>query len=475
MAKQLITIQVGQCGNQIGAEFLHRASREHGLLQLQQTLATAQVPKVSRLYKDDKEVLFYESEEGSYVSRSIFIDSEPRVISQLNNSPISNFINPNNIVMPTNGLGAGNNWACGNYIAASSDAEKIFDVIDKEKENADQLEGIVLLHSVSGGTGSGAGSHLLAKLKEDEPSLPIMAVSVLPNTGDKVINDVVVHPYNAILTISRLNQYTDAFIAIDNGSLQKKANSLLTTSRKKNKASEVNAVSPFEKVNKQIANIVSSISFNSRFPGYFGTNANYNLKGLINSTVVIPNCNLLSVNQSRGCLPTTRSAKNQISSVVSKLVDQIGFSYPIDFKDGITHSALTMINIANKQFVDNKLGNLAEDVYESRERIRKNKNIKFFDWIPTGLRTTINTTSPYLEGENHTGGFMYINNSSCVKALEKTLNDFDKLKKKKAFLSEFKKVDLDIDIMGEMEDAREVVFDMIDEYKNTEQEDYLNL
>lgn len=40
--------------------------------------------------------------------------------------------------------------------------EDIMDMLDREAENSDSLEGFMLLHSIAGGTGSGLGSYVLA-------------------------------------------------------------------------------------------------------------------------------------------------------------------------------------------------------------------------------------------------------------------------------------------------------------------------
>jgi len=44
--------------------------------------------------------------------------------------------------------------------------EDIFDILDREADNSDSLEGFVLCHSIAGGTGSGMGSYLLEKLND---------------------------------------------------------------------------------------------------------------------------------------------------------------------------------------------------------------------------------------------------------------------------------------------------------------------
>lgn len=58
------------------------------------------------------------------------------------------------------GGGAGNNWSHG-YQLGQEVHETLFDMIDREAENSDSLEGFVLTHSIAGGTGSGVGSYLL--------------------------------------------------------------------------------------------------------------------------------------------------------------------------------------------------------------------------------------------------------------------------------------------------------------------------
>ena len=44
--------------------------------------------------------------------------------------------------------------------------EEIFDIIDREVDGSDSLEGFVFIHSIAGGTGSGMGSHLLENIND---------------------------------------------------------------------------------------------------------------------------------------------------------------------------------------------------------------------------------------------------------------------------------------------------------------------
>lgn len=74
-----------------------------------------------------------------------------------------------------------------------------------------------MLHSIAGGTGSGLGSFLLERLNDRFPKKIIQTYSVFPDTTNS--GDVVVHPYNSILSMRRLTQNADSVVVLDNGAL----------------------------------------------------------------------------------------------------------------------------------------------------------------------------------------------------------------------------------------------------------------
>lgn len=65
----------------------------------------------------------------------------------------------------------------------------------------------MLLHSIAGGTGSGLGSFLLERMNDRFPKKLIQTYSVFPDT---VLGDVVVNPYNSLLSMRRLTQDADS-------------------------------------------------------------------------------------------------------------------------------------------------------------------------------------------------------------------------------------------------------------------------
>jgi tubulin gamma len=93
------------------------------------------------------------------------------------------------------------------------------EMIDREADGSDSLEGFVLCHSIAGGTGSGMGSYLLERLNDHFPKKLIQTYSVFPNWDNSP--DVVVQPYNSLLTLKRLTLNADAVVVLDNTSLNR--------------------------------------------------------------------------------------------------------------------------------------------------------------------------------------------------------------------------------------------------------------
>lgn len=67
------------------------------------------------------------------------------------------------------GFGTGNNWVTGYYVEDNQLIDEVFNVIRKETELCDCFQGFQLTHSLVGGTGSGFGSLIIDKLREEYP------------------------------------------------------------------------------------------------------------------------------------------------------------------------------------------------------------------------------------------------------------------------------------------------------------------
>ena len=74
----------------------------------------------------------------------------------------------------------------------------------------------------AGGTGSGMGSYLLELLGDRYGSKLVQTFSVFPVLGDAA-SDVVVQPYNSVLTLKRLCLQADAVVVLDNHAVHRVA------------------------------------------------------------------------------------------------------------------------------------------------------------------------------------------------------------------------------------------------------------
>jgi tubulin gamma len=108
MPREIITLQVGQCGNQIGMEFWKQLCLEHGIGPDGMLEDFA-----SNGGGDRRDVFFYQADDEHFIPRSLQLDLEPRVINAILSSPYRNLYNPENFYVSSEGGGAGNNWASG--------------------------------------------------------------------------------------------------------------------------------------------------------------------------------------------------------------------------------------------------------------------------------------------------------------------------------------------------------------------------
>ena len=73
-----------------------------------------------------------------------------------------------------------------------------------------------MTHSLGGGTGSGFGTLLMSKIKENFPCRMFESFSIIPSPK---VSDTVVEPYNTVLSITELIENGDLSMIIDNEAL----------------------------------------------------------------------------------------------------------------------------------------------------------------------------------------------------------------------------------------------------------------
>ncbi|KAF7302768.1 Tubulin beta chain [Mycena chlorophos] len=197
-----------QCGNQIGAKFWEVLSDEHSIG------GDGVYSGTNDLQLERISVYYNEVGGNKYVRRAVLIDLEPGTMDSVRSGPLGGLFRPDNFVFGQNG--AGNNWAKGHYTEGAELVNSVLDVVRKEAEGTDCLQGFQITHSLGGGTGSGMGTLLISKVREEYPDRMMCTYSVVPSPK---VSDTVVEPYNATLSVHQLAENSDETFCIDNEAL----------------------------------------------------------------------------------------------------------------------------------------------------------------------------------------------------------------------------------------------------------------
>jgi hypothetical protein len=133
--REILHIQGGQCGNQIGAKFWEVVCAEHGIDP------TGKYHGDSELQLERINVYYNEASCGRYVPRAVLMDLEPGTMDSIRSGTYGQIFRPDNFVFGQSG--AGNNWAKGHYTEGAELIDSVLDVVRKEAENCDCLQGTI--------------------------------------------------------------------------------------------------------------------------------------------------------------------------------------------------------------------------------------------------------------------------------------------------------------------------------------------
>ena len=97
----------------------------------------------------------------------------------LRGSPYGQLFRPDNFVWGQRG--SSNNWAKGHYTEGAELLESVMDILRKEAEGCDCLQGFQVAHSIGGGCGGGMGTLLLQRIKDEYPDRINITFSVYPS------------------------------------------------------------------------------------------------------------------------------------------------------------------------------------------------------------------------------------------------------------------------------------------------------
>jgi tubulin beta len=428
MGREIISVQTGQCGNQIGSKFWEHISNEHGID------AEGKYAGDNRAQLDRIDVYFNEVSGGKYVPRSVLVDLEPGALDNIRSGALGHMFRPDNYVHGQSG--AGNNWAKGHYTEGAEIVDAVLDVVRREAEAAECLQGFQLSHSLGGGTGSGLGTLLLSRIKEEYPDRMMCTFSVCPSPK---VSDTVVEPYNATLSIHQLVENADAVFCIDNEALYDICFRTLKLSDPS-----------YSDLNHLVSQVMTGVTCCFRFPGQL----NSDLRKLAVNLIPFPRLHFFMV----GVAPLTprNSAAFRTYSVAelsAQMFDARNMMAATDPRNGKFLTASTVFRgpISTKE------------VEQQMLNIHSKHSAQFVDWIPNNIKTSICNIAPAGMKASST----FIGNSTSIQELFRRIGDqFTSMFRRKAFLHWYTGEGMD-----EMEftEAESNMNDLVSEYQQYEQ------
>ncbi|CAL4104893.1 unnamed protein product, partial [Meganyctiphanes norvegica] len=425
--REIVHVQAGQCGNQIGSKLImfwnvlrkdylvspivkYKATREHTLERTHINAANVT--------------------SGKYVPRAILVDLEPGTMDSVRQGPFGQLFKPDNFIFGQSG--AGNNWAKGHYTEGAELVDAVIDVVRKEAENCDCLQGFQLTHSLGGGTGSGMGTLLISRIREEYPDRINNTFSVMPSPK---VSDTVVEPYNATLSVHQLVENTDEVYCIDNEALYDICFRTLKL-----------ATPTYGDLNHLVSLTMSGVTTCLRFPGQL----NADLRKLAVNMVPFPRLHFFMP----GFAPLTARGSQQYRSVtIPELTSQLFSPGNMMVASDPRHGRyLTVATVFR--------GRMSMKEVDEQMLSVQNKNSSYFvEWIPNNVKTAVCDIPP--RGMKMAATF--IGNSTAIQELFKRISEqFTAMFRRKAFLHWYTGEGMD-----EMEftEAESNMNDLVSEYQ----------
>ena len=107
MVREIIHVQVGQCGNQIGNAFWDTMGKEHKL-EVNGKFKGKPEEGDNQARLDKIDVYYQEAGTMRFVPRACLVDLEPGIMDVIKASPMGALFKPDNMCFGASG--AGNNW-----------------------------------------------------------------------------------------------------------------------------------------------------------------------------------------------------------------------------------------------------------------------------------------------------------------------------------------------------------------------------
>ncbi|KAH7433163.1 hypothetical protein KP509_07G057000 [Ceratopteris richardii] len=292
--------------------------------------------------------------------------------------------------------------------------------------------GFELCHSLGGGTGSGMGTLLISKIREEYPDRMMLTFSVFPSPK---ASDTVVEPYNVTLSVHQLIENSDECMVLDNEALYDICFRTLKL-----------ASPTFGDLNHLISATMSGITCCLRFPGQL----NSDLRKLAVNLIPFPRLHFFMV----GFAPLTSRGSQlyhvpTVPELIRQMWDAKNMMCAADPRHGryLTASAMFRGRMSTNE-VDEQLTNI------------QNKNSScFVEWIPNNMKSSVCDIAP--RGLKMASTF--VGNSTSIQEMFKRIGEqFRAMFRRKFFLHSYTAEGMD---EMEFSEAESNMSDLVCEYQ----------
>lgn len=423
--KEIVNIHVGQCGNQIGYDFWEGVCREHSI-EPDLSCSDPEMAEFNNTY-------FEEIDGNRWVPRAVLVDLEPGVLNRIANEPYGSIFNPDMIF--NDQPGAGNNFAMGFYSTGSEIIEEVMEGIRKQVEKWDVMEAFQVTHSIGGGTGSGLGALIMQNIKAEFSDKMLTTYSVVPS---KTVSEVVVEPYNSMLSMNYLIEECDSNIIIDNGALFSIAQNWL----KKNEV-------PFSFINQLVKRTMLETTSSLRFGGF----NNAGVRKICTNLWPFPRLHFL----------TTTLAP--LTNMADKVYDVMGAQELVKEMFN-SRNAICDVELSRGKLLTAACifrGKISTSEAETSLASLKSKNHEnFVEWIPDSVLSSICK----IPSSDYPTSAVMLGNTTSIQNIFKRIEDsFVPMIKRKAFMHHYIEQGMD---WSEMTEAHMNMVDLIQEYQQYE-------
>lgn len=405
--KEIICLNIGQAGIHIANSFWELIALEHNI-SLDGTRLNTEV-------KDNPLSLFSCSETNKYVPRSINIDLDADTIMETQTGPLRRLYRPDSYI---SGKSGGCVYSCGHD---GKEAQKLkqesLDKLRSMAETCDNLQGIMIFHSIAGGTGSGLASAILSSIGVQHGRVPKISFSLYPSAR---MSSSPIEAYNALFSQYAMMDDTDLCILFDNAAIYNILSDKL----------EVTNPS-YKNINQLIAQMASSITTCTRFE----TSGLNGIKELVHNLLIYPRIHhILPSYGPLTNIPRLFHEQPSAFSITDGLFDPLNAMISADSTQGPLLASCVMYRGDVIQY----------DINHAIEDVKAKRSLKFLKMSGQGIKYCTTSAPPVTVPDAdiaemaRTGAALM--NSGCIsKYMELLLKQAESLYSRRAFLHWFAK------------------------------------